>query len=84
METDKTAPIAARSSIRALRFHGYGEPAEVLHLEEAPVPSPGANRIRVLTIPIARTFPLEEWRDAMEISMSGKASGKLLLLPTTP
>lgn len=34
-------------------------------------------------IPIARTFPLEQWREAMEISMSGKARGKLLLLPTT-
>lgn len=36
------------------------------------------------TIPIARTFPLEQWRDAMEISMSGKAGGKLLLLPPPP
>lgn len=48
MDIDKAAPTAARSSIRALRFHGYGEPGEVLHLEEAPVPCPGANRIRVL------------------------------------
>lgn len=51
-----TAPAAARSTIRIVRFHG----------------------------PIARTFPLEQWREAMEISMSGKASGKLLLLPTIP
>jgi hypothetical protein len=36
------------------------------------------------TIPIARTFPLEQWREAMEISVSGKASGKLLLVPTAP
>jgi NADPH:quinone reductase-like Zn-dependent oxidoreductase len=43
-----TAPTAVRSTIRALRFHGYGEPGEVLHLEEAPVPSPGANCIRVV------------------------------------
>lgn len=33
------------------------------------------------TIPIARTFPLERWREAMELSVSGKASGKLLLVP---
>jgi hypothetical protein len=33
------------------------------------------------TIPIARTFPLDRWREAMEISLSGKASGKLLLQP---
>jgi NADPH:quinone reductase-like Zn-dependent oxidoreductase len=46
--TDTTAPTAARSTLRTVRFHGYGEPAEVLHLEEAPVPSPGANRIRIV------------------------------------
>ena len=33
------------------------------------------------SIPIARTFPLEEWREAAEISMSKKAHGKLVLLP---
>jgi NADPH:quinone reductase-like Zn-dependent oxidoreductase len=43
-----TASHAARSTIRALRFHRYGEPADVLHLEEAPVPIPGASRIRVV------------------------------------
>lgn len=30
---------------------------------------------------IARTLPLEEWRTALEISQSGRAHGKLLLLP---
>jgi NADPH:quinone reductase-like Zn-dependent oxidoreductase len=33
------------------------------------------------TVPIAGTFPLEDWRTAMEISLSGQARGKLLLLP---
>jgi NADPH:quinone reductase-like Zn-dependent oxidoreductase len=33
------------------------------------------------TVPIAGTFPLEEWRTALEISLSGQARGKLLLLP---
>jgi NADPH:quinone reductase-like Zn-dependent oxidoreductase len=33
------------------------------------------------TVPIARTFPLEDWRAAMEISLTGHARGKLLLLP---
>jgi NADPH:quinone reductase-like Zn-dependent oxidoreductase len=33
------------------------------------------------TIPIARTFALEEWREAAEISMSKQARGKLLLIP---
>lgn len=33
--------------MRTLRFHSYGEPAEVLQLEEAPLPGVAANRIRV-------------------------------------
>ncbi len=33
--------------MKTLRFHKYGEPAEVLQLEEAEIPSPGAGRIRV-------------------------------------
>jgi NADPH:quinone reductase-like Zn-dependent oxidoreductase len=33
------------------------------------------------TVPIAGTFPLDDWRPAMEISLSGQARGKLLLLP---
>ena len=35
-------------------------------------------------VPIARTFPLHEWKTALEISQSGHARGKLLLLPTHP
>lgn len=33
------------------------------------------------TVPVSRTFPLEDWRAAMEISLTGHARGKLLLLP---
>ena len=33
------------------------------------------------TIPIARTFPLEDWRAALDVSQSQKARGKLILLP---
>ena len=33
------------------------------------------------TVPIARTFPLESWREALEISLQGRAHGKLVLLP---
>jgi NADPH:quinone reductase-like Zn-dependent oxidoreductase len=33
------------------------------------------------TVPIAATFPIEDWRAAMEISLTGHARGKLLLLP---
>jgi hypothetical protein len=34
------------------------------------------------SIPIARTFALEDWRRALEISLSGRAHGKLVLVPT--
>jgi NADPH:quinone reductase-like Zn-dependent oxidoreductase len=33
------------------------------------------------SIPIAGTYPLESWRQALDISLSGQARGKLLLLP---
>jgi NADPH:quinone reductase-like Zn-dependent oxidoreductase len=33
-------------------------------------------------IPIARTLPLEGWRTALELSLSGRPGGKLVLLPT--
>ncbi len=32
------------------------------------------------TVPVARTFPLEDWREALEVSVSGRAHGKLVLL----
>ncbi|WP_208629888.1 NADP-dependent oxidoreductase [Paenibacillus ferrarius] len=32
-------------------------------------------------IPVAQTFPLDDWRTALEISQSGRAHGKLILLP---
>ncbi|WP_026924499.1 NADP-dependent oxidoreductase [Glycomyces arizonensis] len=32
-------------------------------------------------VPVARTFPLDQWKAALEISQSGHARGKLLLLP---
>jgi NADPH:quinone reductase-like Zn-dependent oxidoreductase len=33
--------------MRTIRFHEYGEPADVLRLEEAPIPDPGPGCIRV-------------------------------------
>jgi NADPH:quinone reductase-like Zn-dependent oxidoreductase len=33
------------------------------------------------TVPVARTFPLEEWRTALAVSQSWHARGKLVLLP---
>jgi len=35
------------------------------------------------SIPIARTFAFEDWREAVNISLSGHARGKLVLLPAT-
>jgi NADPH:quinone reductase-like Zn-dependent oxidoreductase len=32
-------------------------------------------------VPIAAAFPLEEWKTVLEISLSGNARGKLILLP---
>ncbi|MGI4748935.1 MAG: NADP-dependent oxidoreductase [Janthinobacterium lividum] len=32
--------------MRTVRFHRYGEPADVLRLDEAPIPSPGPGRVR--------------------------------------
>ena len=33
------------------------------------------------TVPVARTFGMEDWRAALELSHSGHAHGKLLILP---
>ena len=32
-------------------------------------------------IPVARTFALEDWREALDISLAGRAHGKLVLVP---
>jgi NADPH:quinone reductase-like Zn-dependent oxidoreductase len=36
------------------------------------------------SIPVARTLPLDDWATALEISQSGQARGKLILLPGAP
>lgn len=36
------------------------------------------------TVPIGKTFALEDWRQALDISQSGHAHGKLMLLPRSP
>ena len=32
-------------------------------------------------VPVARTFSLEDWREALDLSLSGHAHGKLVLIP---
>ncbi len=34
------------------------------------------------TIPVSRTFRLDEWQEAVKISLSGRAQGKLVLIPS--
>src|ERR1700723_3856408 len=34
-------------TMRTIRFHAYGEPADVLRLEEAAIPTPGLGSLRV-------------------------------------
>lgn len=40
-------PTPTPAPMRTVRFHAYGEPADVLRLDEAAVPSPGPGRVRV-------------------------------------
>jgi len=42
-----TDPNLTAGMMRTVRFHQYGEPADVLRLEQAAVPEPGLGRIRV-------------------------------------
>ena len=34
-----------------------------------------------LSVPVAETFAMDDWRKAFEVSLSGRARGKLLILP---
>lgn len=34
------------------------------------------------SVPVARTFAFEDWREALDLSLSGHAHGKLVLLPS--
>ena len=61
-----------------------------VNLDEATDPAPAATFLPhyaslaadgAFGIPIARTYPLHEWRAAVELSMSGHPRGKLVLLP---
>ena len=44
-------------AMRTVRFREYGEPADVLRLETAPVPEPGPGRIRVAVHACGVNFP---------------------------
>ena len=38
---------SATSTMRTVRFHNYGEPADVLRLEEVVIPTPDVGHVRV-------------------------------------
>ncbi len=82
--------IAGGDARRVLTVSNHGPVAEGLRVRNS---FEGELRYNVLgdfaklaaeerfAVPVARTFPLEEWREALDLSLSGHAHGKLLLLP---
>jgi NADPH:quinone reductase-like Zn-dependent oxidoreductase len=68
------AELGVRDSFHEEHREPYDRPA--VFAEFAQLAAAGK-----FAVPIAATFPLEEWRAAMEISLGGQARGKLLLLP---
>jgi len=66
--------LGARANIDELRS-GLTSPT-VLLPQYASLAAEGAFRL-----PIAKSYPLEQWRDAVHLSLSGNPHGKVLLLP---
>jgi NADPH:quinone reductase-like Zn-dependent oxidoreductase len=60
--------LGVRNSFAALRWDALGEFARLA----------AEGRFKV---PVARTFPLAHWRQALDLSQSGHAHGKLMLIP---
>ena len=58
--------------------HSFGEDATLRHDVLGDFARRAADG--KFTVPVARTFALEDWRAALDISQSGHAHGKLLLL----
>lgn len=81
--------IAGGDAQRVLTISNHGPAAEALGVRN----SFGALRYDVLgdfvrlaaegrfKVPIARAYPLDDWREALGVSLSGHAHGKLMLLP---
>ncbi|HXQ11663.1 MAG TPA: NADP-dependent oxidoreductase [Caulobacteraceae bacterium] len=63
--------LGVRHSFSALRYDVLGDFAKLA----------AEGRFKV---PIGRTFRLDDWREALELSLSGHAHGKLMLLPGGP
>ncbi|HEY3799075.1 MAG TPA: NADP-dependent oxidoreductase [Caulobacteraceae bacterium] len=81
--------IAGGDGARVLTVGNHGPKAEALGVRNswAPPRNDMLGAFAALAaegkfyIPIARTYPLTEWRDAVVASLSGHAHGKLVLLP---
>ncbi len=83
--------IAGGDAHRVLTISNHGPAAEKLGVRNS---FAGEMRYNVLgdfvklaaeqrfAVPVARTFLLENWREALDLSLSGHAHGKLVLLPT--
>jgi NADPH:quinone reductase-like Zn-dependent oxidoreductase len=71
---DEARTLGARVNIDELR-PGL-TPLTVLMSEYASLAAQGSFRL-----PIAKSYPLEQWRDAVQLSLSGNPHGKVVLLP---
>lgn len=71
---DEARTLGARVNIDEMRPDLT--PLTVLLREYASLAAEGA-----FHLPIAKSYPLEEWRDAVHLSLSGKPHGKVVLLP---
>jgi NADPH:quinone reductase-like Zn-dependent oxidoreductase len=72
---DEARELGARVNIDELTPQAI-TPTEVLLPEYAALAASGAFRL-----PIARTFRLDEWRDAVALSLTGAPHGKVVLVP---
>jgi NADPH:quinone reductase-like Zn-dependent oxidoreductase len=72
---DEARRLGARVNLDSIDIAGLAPPATFMP-QYASLAADGAFRI-----PIARTYPLDEWRDAVKLSMSGHPHGKVVLLP---
>lgn len=74
---DEARSLGARVNIDELR-PGLS-PLTGLLAEHAALAARGEFRL-----PIARAYPFDEWREAVELSLSGYPHGKIVLLPASP
>ena len=82
--------IAGGDGRRVLTVSNHGAAAEELGVRDSFTSELRYNGLRDFaklagegrfTVPVARTFPLADWREALDLSLSGHAHGKLVLLP---